>query len=80
MQDRHENNTTQFSYGRKVLRSDGPNHVNYCVHRVHLELTTKRLKVFPAKEPQRAALERLRWKCRKTRIETFRSILLQNQT
>jgi hypothetical protein len=38
-----------------VLRSDGPNHINHCVHRVHIELTTKRLKVFPIKELQRAA-------------------------
>jgi hypothetical protein len=63
---RLEHNTTQFSHGRRVLRSGGLNHVNHRVHRVHLELTTKRLKVFSAKEPQWGALERLRWKCRKT--------------
>jgi hypothetical protein len=50
-----EHNTTQFSCGRRVLRSDGSNHVNHCVHRVHIELTTKRLKVFPIKELQRVA-------------------------
>jgi hypothetical protein len=61
-----EHNTTQFSRGRRVLRSGGPNHVNHCVPRVHLGLTTKRLKAFPAKEPQLVALERLRWKSRKT--------------
>jgi hypothetical protein len=38
-----------------VLRSDGLNHVNHRVHHVHLELTTKRLKTFPTKEPQWAA-------------------------
>jgi hypothetical protein len=65
-QDRFEHNTTRFSRGRRVLRSGGPNHINHHVHRVHLELTTKRLKAFPVKEPQLAALERLRWKCRKT--------------
>jgi hypothetical protein len=54
-QARLEHNTTQFSCRRRVLRSGGPNHVNYRVHRVHLELTTKRLKTFPTKEPQRAA-------------------------
>jgi hypothetical protein len=32
---RLEHNTTQFSRGRRVLRSGGPNHVNHCVHRVH---------------------------------------------
>jgi hypothetical protein len=53
-QDRLEHDTTQFSCGRRVLRSGGPNHVNHRVHRVHLELTTKRLKTFPTKEPQRA--------------------------
>jgi hypothetical protein len=65
-QDRLEHNTTQFSRGRRVLRSGGPNHVNLRVHCVHLELTTKRLKAFPTKEPQRATPERLRWKCHKT--------------
>jgi hypothetical protein len=54
---RLEHDTTQVSRGRRVLRSGGPNHVNHRVHRVHLELTTKRLKAFPAKEPQWAALE-----------------------
>jgi hypothetical protein len=54
-QGRLEHNTTQFSRGRRVLRSGGSNHVNHRVHRVHLELTTKRLKAFPTKEPQRAA-------------------------
>jgi hypothetical protein len=38
-----------------VLRSSGPNHVNHRVHRVHVELTTKRPKLPPIKEPQRAA-------------------------
>jgi hypothetical protein len=52
---RLEHNTTQFSHGRRVLRSGSPNHVNYRVHHVHLEVTTKRLKAFPTKEPQRAA-------------------------
>jgi hypothetical protein len=66
MQDRLEHNTTQFSCGRRVLRSGGPNHINPCVPCVQLELTTKMLKAFPAKEPQWAALERLQWKCRKT--------------
>jgi hypothetical protein len=28
-------NITQFSRGRRVLRSGGPNHVNLYVHRVH---------------------------------------------
>jgi hypothetical protein len=51
-QDRLEHNITQFSYGRGVLRSGGPNHINQHVHRVHLELTTKRLKAFPTKKPQ----------------------------
>jgi hypothetical protein len=55
-QDMVEHNTTQFSRGRRVLGSGGPNHVNHRVHHVHLELTTKRLKVFPTKEPQRATL------------------------
>jgi hypothetical protein len=55
MQDRLEHNTTQLSRGRRVLCSDGPNHVNHRVHCVHLELTTKRLKAFPTKEPQRTA-------------------------
>jgi hypothetical protein len=54
-QGRFEHNTTQFSRGRRVLRSGGPNHINYRVHCVHLELTTKRLKAFPTKESQRAA-------------------------
>jgi hypothetical protein len=49
-QDRLEHNITQFSYGRGVLRSGGPNHINHHVHRVHLELTTKRLKAFPIKK------------------------------
>jgi hypothetical protein len=61
-----EHNTTQLSCGCRVLRSGGQKHINHRVHHVHLELTTKRLKAFPAKEPQQAALERLRWKCRKT--------------
>jgi hypothetical protein len=52
---RLEHNTTQFSRGCGVLHSGGPNHVNHHVHHVHLELTTKRLKVFPTKEPQRVA-------------------------
>jgi hypothetical protein len=51
---RLEHNITQFSHGCRVLRSDGPNHVNHHVHHIHLELTTKRLKVFPIKEPQQA--------------------------
>jgi hypothetical protein len=67
-QGRLEYNTTQFSRGRRVLRSGDPNHVNLRVHRVHLELTTKKLKSFTTKEPQRAAPERLRWKCRKTTL------------
>jgi hypothetical protein len=50
-----EHNTTQFSHGHRVLRSGGLNHINYRVHRVHIELTINRLKVFPIKEPQRAA-------------------------
>jgi hypothetical protein len=54
-QDRFEHNTTQFSRGRKVLLSAGLNHVNHHIHHVHLELTSKRLKVFPIKEPQRPA-------------------------
>jgi hypothetical protein len=61
-----EHNTTQFSHGHRVLCSDDPNHVNLCIHRIHLELATKRLNVFPTKEPQRAAPEQLRWKCHKT--------------
>jgi hypothetical protein len=65
-QGRLEHNITQFSHGRRVLRSGGPNHVNLCIHRIHLELTTKRLKTFPTKEPQRVAPGGLRWKCRKT--------------
>jgi hypothetical protein len=64
-QDRLEHNTTHFSHGRRVLCSGGLNHVNPSVPRVHLELTTKRLKAFPVKESHRAALERLRWKCHK---------------
>jgi hypothetical protein len=67
-QDRLEHNTTQFSCGRRVLRLGGLNHVNLHLHRVHLELTTKRLKTFFTKEPQRAAPEQLRWKCRKTTL------------
>jgi hypothetical protein len=55
MQGRLEHNTTQFSHEHRVLRSGGLNHGNHRVHRVHLELTTKRLKAFPTKEPQRAA-------------------------
>jgi hypothetical protein len=54
-QDMLEHNTTQFFRGRRVLRSSGPNHINHRVHHVHLELTTKKLKAFPTKEPQRAA-------------------------
>jgi hypothetical protein len=54
-QDRVEHNTTQFFCGRRVLHSGGLNHVNYHVHHVHLELTTKRLKAFTTKEPQWAA-------------------------
>jgi hypothetical protein len=38
-----------------VLRSGDPNHVNHYVHRVHLELTTKRVKTFPTKKSQHAA-------------------------
>jgi hypothetical protein len=53
-QDRLEHNTTQFSRGRRVLHSGGPNHVNHRVHHIHLELTTKRQKTFPIKEPERA--------------------------
>jgi hypothetical protein len=67
MQDRLEHNTTQFSHGCRVLRLDGPNHINPRVPRVHLELTTKRLKAFPAKEPHQAVLELLRWKCHRER-------------
>jgi hypothetical protein len=52
---RLEHNTTQFSRGCEVLHSGGLNHVNHRVHHVHLELTTKRLKVFPTKEPQQVA-------------------------
>jgi hypothetical protein len=66
MLDMLEHNITKFSYGRWVLRSGGLNHINHRVHRVHLELTTKRLNAFPTKEPQQASLERLWWKCRKT--------------
>jgi hypothetical protein len=55
MQGRLEHNTTQFSNGYRVLCSGGPNHVNHRVHRVYLELTTKRLNAFPTKEPQWAA-------------------------
>jgi hypothetical protein len=62
---RLEHNATQFPYGCSVLRSCGPNHVNHHVHHVHLELTIKRLKTFPIKEPQRAALKQLWWKCLK---------------
>jgi hypothetical protein len=47
-------NTTQFSHGRSILRSDGSNHVNLCVHCVHPDLMTKRLKAFPTKEPHQA--------------------------
>jgi hypothetical protein len=54
-QDSLDHNTTQFSCGRSVLRSDRLNHINYRIHRVHLELTTKWLKTFPTKEPQRPA-------------------------
>jgi hypothetical protein len=54
-QGRLEHNTTQFSHRRRVLRSGDPNNVNHRIHHVHLELTTKRLKTFPIKEPQRAA-------------------------
>jgi hypothetical protein len=50
-----EHNATQFSRRRKVLHSGGPNNINHRVHRVHLGLTTKRLKAFPTKELQRAA-------------------------
>jgi hypothetical protein len=55
MQDRLDHNTTQFSRGRSVLRSGGPNHVNHRVHYVHLELTTKKLNAFIIKEAQRTA-------------------------
>jgi hypothetical protein len=65
-QGRLEHNTTQFSHGRRVLHSGSPNHVNYRVHHIHLELTTKWLKTFPTEEPQWAAPEGLRWKCHKT--------------
>jgi hypothetical protein len=54
-QDMLEHNTTQFSYERRVLRLGDPNHVNHRVYHVHLELTIKRLKTFPTKEPQQAA-------------------------
>jgi hypothetical protein len=54
-QARLEHNITQFSHERRVLRSDGPNHINHHIHHIHLELTTKRLKAFHTKEPQRAA-------------------------
>jgi hypothetical protein len=67
-QDRLEHNTAQFSHGRRVLRSDGQNHINHRVHHVHLELTTKRLKAFPTKEPHLADPEWLRWKCHKTTL------------
>jgi hypothetical protein len=50
-----EHNTTQFSRGRRVLHSVDLNHINYCVHCVHIELTINRLKVFPIKESQQAA-------------------------
>jgi hypothetical protein len=60
MLDKLEHNTTQFSHGRRVLCSDSPNQINQRLHRVHLELTTNRLKFFPTKEQQRAALERFR--------------------
>jgi hypothetical protein len=65
-QGRLEHNTTQFSRGCRVLRSGGPNNINHRVHHAHPGLTTKRLKAFPAKEPQWAAPEWLWWKCRKT--------------
>jgi hypothetical protein len=54
-QDSFEHNITQFSRGRRVLRSHVPNHINHHVHHIRLELTTKRLKAFPTKELQRAA-------------------------
>jgi hypothetical protein len=38
-----------------VLHSGGSNYVNHRAHCVQLELATKRLKTFSAKEPQRAA-------------------------
>jgi hypothetical protein len=53
--DRLEHNTTQFSHGHKILRSDDPNHVNHHVRNVHIELTTKKLNDFPIKEVQRTA-------------------------
>jgi hypothetical protein len=65
-QGRLEHNTNQFFRERRVLCSGGPNHVNHRVHRVNLELTTKRQKALLTKEPQRAALKWLRWKCHKT--------------
>jgi hypothetical protein len=52
---RLEHNTTQFSHGRMVLCSDGSNYVNHRAHCVQLELATKRLKTFPAKESQQVA-------------------------
>jgi hypothetical protein len=70
-QGRLEHNTTQFSHGRRILCSGGPNHVNHRVHRVHLDLTTKRLNAFPTKEPQWAAPVAVRWKCRKTTSTNF---------
>jgi hypothetical protein len=42
-------NTTQFSRGRRVLRSSGPNHVNHRVHHVHSGRTTKEAKGLPRK-------------------------------
>jgi hypothetical protein len=36
--------TTQFSRGCRVLRSDSSNHINHCVHHVHPERTTKKVK------------------------------------
>jgi hypothetical protein len=42
-------NTTQFSRGRRLLRSSGSNHVNHHAHRVHPERTTKRAKGLPRK-------------------------------
>jgi hypothetical protein len=55
-QDRFEHNTTQFFDRRRVLHSDGPNHINHRVPRVHLELTTKMLNVFPQKNHSRLLL------------------------
>jgi hypothetical protein len=48
-QGRLEYNTTQFSHGCRVLRLDGPNHVNHRVHRVHLGLTNQEAKGLPHK-------------------------------